>query len=209
MQPVSTESRHCADRSSEKSGNVVLVAGAIVSVSHFGSIDTRGVWLQHQNWADFVDGTIAWVCGIGDKPRRESGSDEFPGQGMAVTREGLVIHFRSGAPRVRLTGTKGEIVFDHYHWTLRVDLDTPAGRHRVETPWLDPQFVPPYHSVYSIDDVIACMDGRMDEPKNSGRRVAMALEVEVAMKESSRRGGARVELPLVDRSLGLNYEWFR
>jgi hypothetical protein len=69
--------------------------------------------------------------------------------------------------------------------------------------------VPPYHSVYTIDDVVACMDGRLDEPKNSGRRVAMALEVEVAMKESSRRGGARVELPLADRSLGLNYDWFR
>ena len=208
----------CADR------EIPLSAGAITTTHpSFGkakqlvregvigeliSIETPSVGAQHQNWAYFVDGTIAWVSGIGDKPRRESGSDEFAGQGMAVTREGLAIHFRPGAPRVRLSGTKGEITFD-YHWTLRVELDTPAGRQRVETPWPDPQFVPPYHAVYTIDDVVACMDGRMDEPKNSGRRVAMALEVEIAMKESSRRGGAKVELPIADRRLGLNYDWFR
>jgi predicted dehydrogenase len=172
------------------------------------AIESGSVGSQHQNWAYFVDGTIAWVCGIGDKPRREGGSDEFGGQGIAATREGLMIHFRPGAPRVRLTGSKGEIVFSG-RFGLHVEVDTPTGRQRVEAPWPDPQFVPPYHAVYTIDDVIACMEGRMDEPKNSGRRVAMALEVEVAMKESSRRGGARVELPLADRSLGLNYEWFR
>ncbi len=209
----------CADR------KIPLSAGAITTTHpSFGrakqllregviggliSIDTRGPGAQHQNWAYFVDGTIAWVSGTGDKPRREGGSDEFTGQGMAVTSDGLVIHFRHGAPGVRLSGAKGEIAFDRYRWTLDVELDTPAGRQRVTSPWPDPQFVPPYHSVYTIDDVVACMDGRMDEPKNSGRRVAMALEVEIALKESSRRGGAKVELPLADRSLGLNYDWFR
>ena len=58
-------------------------------------------------------------------------------------------------------------------------------------------------------DLIDCLEGRLDEPKNSGRRVAAALEVEIALKLSSARGGARVELPLADRSLGLNYDWFR
>jgi hypothetical protein len=54
-----------------------------------------------------------------------------------------------------------------------------------------------------------CLAGKLDEPKNSGRRVAMALEVEIALKLSSSRGGVRVNLPLEDRSLGLNYDWFR
>ena len=76
-------------------------------------------------------------------------------------------------------------------------------------PWPAPQFVPPYGAVYSLADVVDCMEGRLDEPKNSGRRVAAALEVEIALKLSSRKGGARVDLPLADRSLGLNYDWFR
>ena len=47
------------------------------------------------------------------------------------------------------------------------------------------------------------------EPKNSGRRVRVALEVELAMKESSTVGGARVDLPLENRSTPLHYDWFR
>ena len=54
-----------------------------------------------------------------------------------------------------------------------------------------------------------CLAGEMEEPKNSGRRVGVALEVEIALKVSSAQGGERVELPLQDRSLGLNYDWFR
>ena len=76
-------------------------------------------------------------------------------------------------------------------------------------PWPEPSFVPPYGAIYSLNDVIACMEGRLDEPKNSGRRVAVALEVEIALKQSSAQGGARVDLPLEDRSLGLHYDWFR
>ena len=54
-----------------------------------------------------------------------------------------------------------------------------------------------------------CLAGELDEPKNSGRRVAVALEVEIALKQSSAQRSARVDLPLEDRSLGLNYDWFR
>ena len=52
-------------------------------------------------------------------------------------------------------------------------------------------------------------EGKLDEPKNSGRRVAVALEVEIALKESSRQGGKRVDIPLADRSLGLSYASYR
>jgi hypothetical protein len=129
---------------------------------------------------------------------------------MMVTESGLVVHFRKGAPGVRLTGSKGELVFDFLtawqQWEERV---VEGRQYRVEVPWPGPQFVPPYGGVYSLNDVMDCLAGRLDEPKNSGRRVAMALEVEIALKLSSARGGVRVDLPLEDRSLGLNYDWFR
>ena len=80
---------------------------------------------------------------------------------------------------------------------------------RVEMPWPRPQFALPYGAVYCLADVMDCLEGNLDEPKNSGRRVAMALEVELALKQSSAQGGARVDLPLKDRSLGLHYDWFR
>ena len=81
--------------------------------------------------------------------------------------------------------------------------------YRVEVHWPSPQFVPPYGGVYSLNDVIDCLHGDLDEPKNSGRRVAISLETEVALKPSSAKGGVRIHLPLEDRTLGLIYDWFR
>lgn len=210
----------CAD------GGVPLSCGAITTthpsfgraralvqsgvIGELVSVEAAGPAAQHQNWSYFLDSAPAWVVGTGDGPRRESGSDEFTGQGMMVTASGLVLHFRTGAPGLRLCGTEGEIVFtfgDAWRWWKDTEVD--GGKGRVEMPWPKPQFVPPYGGIYSLRDVMDCLAGELDEPKNSGRRVAVALEVEVALKQSSLEGGARVDLPLADRSLGLNYDWFR
>ena len=185
----------------------LVLSGAIGELI---SIEASGAGAQHQNWSFFLDSPPAWVVGVGDAPRRESGSDEFAGQGMMVAKNGLVVHFRAGAPGVRLTGTGGEMSFDfQYGWRWGQEVEVDEAKMRVEMPWPKPQFVPPYGGVYSLNDVIDCIEGRLDEPKNSGRRVAVALEVEVALKQSSALGNAKVEFPVADRSLGLNYDWFR
>ena len=186
----------------------LVTSGAIGDIM---SIEAPRPGTQHQNWSYFVDGAPAWVAGIGDTERREGGSDEFEGQGIMVAADGLVVHFRSGAPQLRVTGTEGEIVHDGAGggWRLWQEVEGPGGRGRAEMLWPAPQMVGPYGGVYSLADVIDSMEGRLDEPKNSGRRVAVALEVEIALKMSSAEGGARVDLPLRDRSLGLNYDWFR
>ena len=173
------------------------------------SIEASGPGAQHQNWSYFLETAPAWAIGIGDALRRETGSDEFAGQGIMVTEDGRMVHFRKGAPGVRLTGSTGEMTFDFRGgWRLWQDVESPA-LGRVEMPWPEPQFVPPYGGVYGFADIFDCLAGKLDEPKNSGRRVAVALEVEIALKLSSAQGGIRVELPLKDRSLGLNYDWFR
>ena len=166
---------------------------------------------QHQNWSYFVDSTPAWVIGLGDLPKRESGSNEFRGQGMMVSDTGLVVHFRQGAPAVRITGTEGELFHpEHYSdWTLFQDVDTPAGRHRIEMPWPGSKMQVGGGAINGLADVMDCLAGKLDEPKNSGRWVAVALEVEIAIKLSSAQGGQRIDLPLKDRSLGLEYDWHR
>jgi hypothetical protein len=175
------------------------------------SIEAPNASAQHQNWAYFLDVLPDWVVGIGDTVRRESGSDEFVGTGMAWSEgRGIAVHFRPGAPGVRLCGSRGEMTFDYSQgWRLWQQVEAPGGTARAEVPWPAPQFQPPYGAVYTIADVVDCIDGRLDEPKNSGRRVGIALEVEVALKQSSAQGGAQVSVPLTDRDLGLNYDWFR
>ena len=187
----------------------LIASGAIGEVT---SIEAQApLTSQHQDWSYFVDSELAWVSGTGDKPRRERGSSEFMGQGIIVAKDGTVVHIRDGAPMVRISGSQGEMSFDRtrYYWRLWQDIDTPAGKRRVRMPWPGPQFGLGMRTVYCLDDLIACMEGRMKEPKNSGRLVAVALEAELGLKQSSARGGEPVELPLKDRSLGLTYDWFR
>jgi hypothetical protein len=163
---------------------------------------------QHQDWSYFLDSDPVWVCGVGDVSRQDSGSSEFRGQGLVVCGDGTVLHIRDGAPQVCISGDEGEIRFERNKWHLLKNVQEPAAG-RAEWPWPEPQFQLPLRTVYCLDDLIACMEGRLDEPKNSGRLVARAMEVEIALKQSAERGGERVELPLVDRGAALTYDWFR
>ena len=86
----------------------LIESGAIGTVI---SIEASGPGAQHQNWSYFLDSPPAWVVGTGDDGRLESGSDEFRGQGMLTTEDGTIVHFRKGAPGVRISGTEGEILF--------------------------------------------------------------------------------------------------
>lgn len=162
---------------------------------------------QKPHWSLFIDEPLAWVVGTGDRPRRESGSDEFAGQGMVTTDNELVIFFRPGAGLARVTGSTGALALDN-GWRLWQDMEGDS-RYRREVAWTGTQFAGGYNAVFGLSELIDCLDGRSSEPRSSGRRVAMALEVEIALKLSASRGGERTDLPLADRSLGLNYDWFR
>ena len=173
------------------------------------SIQAEAPAAQKQNWSYFVDSAPAWVVGSGeDQVEHESESNEFVGQGMMLTVDGGFIFFRKGAGLLRVTGSAGEIALDR-EWRIWQDLETPIGKQWVELQWPGPRLAGGYNAVYGLADIIDCLEGRLDEPKNSGRRVAVALEVEVALKVSSAKGGVHVGLPLEDRSLGLRYTWFR
>lgn len=187
-----------------------LLAGGIIG--DLLSVEAEAPCAQKQHWSYFVDSAPAWVVGVGATGRRETDSDEFAGQGLMVTTEDLCVFFKKGAGLVHLTGSSGEISLGRGFsggWRLWQDVDTPAGRRRLETPWPEPQLQGGYNAVFGLADIIDCLKGRLDEPKCSGRRVAAALEVEIGLKQSSAQGGMRVDLPLADRSLGLHYDWFR
>ena len=172
------------------------------------SIEAEAPHAQKQYWSYFVDSMPTWVCGSGYEERKASGSDEFRGQGVMATEDGFLVHFRKGTASVRLSGADGEMVLGE-KWRLWLDVEMAAGRRRVEMPWPEPQLEGGYNAVYGLADLIDCLEGRLDEPKNSGRCIARALEVEIGLVQSANKGGVRVDLPLADRDLGLNYDWFR
>jgi hypothetical protein len=200
----STQTSHPAFATAKQ----LVTSGAIGEVE---SVETPRPVAQSQQWSLFLGSAPAWVTGFGDGERRETGSDEFTGQGLLVTRDGLAVHFRKGAASLRITGSKGEIVHNRrgQGFELWQDVATPATAGWAKMSWPGPQYLGSYGTVYALSDIIDCMEGRLDEPKNSARRVAVSLEVEIALKQSSAKGGVRVDLPLEDRSLRLNYDWFR
>ena len=191
----------------------LVQGGAIGQVQ---SMESSGPGAQHQNWSYFLDSRPAWVVGTGHRPNPDGESTEFRGQGMLVAEDGLIVHFRQGAPQLRITGTSGELVHDWLSgWRKWTEVEVPVMpggdktlKTRIEVPW-DGSQTGVYGAIFSLADVMDCLAGTLDEPKNSGRRVAVALEIDIALKESSARDGARIDLPLADRSLHLEYDWFR
>ena len=100
-----------ADHPSFARAKQLILDGAIGELL---SIEAPAPSCQTQAWSYFVDDELAWAAGTGDAPRSETGSDEFHGDGLVVTRVGLPIHFRAGSfptglPGVRLSGSSGEI----------------------------------------------------------------------------------------------------
>ena len=189
----------------------LLLDGAIGELLSIDTVSDRNL-SQHQNWSWFVDSEPQWVAGTGDEPPRESGSGEFRGQGVMATGSGLMVQFRRGGPFVRLTGSEGEILHEdpYGRWRLFQKRQVDGADRLVEMPWPEPQQdLLGLGAVFGLADVIDCIEGRMEEPKNSGRRVARAIEVEVGLKLSAAAGGERVDLPLADRTLGLEYDWHR
>ena len=163
----------------------LITTGAIGDVV---SIEAQSDHLsQHQNWSYFMDSAPAWVIGAGDTPPGPEGSEEFGGQGMMVTEDGEAVFFRRGGPGLRITGTEGEILHQHVKrdWELWQEIETSAGKQRVAMPCPEPQHKSVSVVSHGLSDIFDCLHGKLDEPKNSGRRVAVALEVEVALKLDS------------------------
>ena len=70
-------------------------------------------------------------------------------------------------------------------WELWQEIETSAGKQRVAMPCPEPQHKSVSIVSHGLSDIFDCLHGKLDEPKNSGRRVAVALEVEVALKLDS------------------------
>ena len=201
----------------------IIESGEIGDVVSIEASSNRTSVSQHQNWSYFIDGNPAWVIGTGDTPPNDvisydgktvsPGSQEFDGEGMMVTDTGQVVHFRKGAPGVRITCTEGELFHsrEQLGWTMWKNIETPDGKSlSTLIPWDRGKYGTNHNgAVFGMDDIVKCIKGELDEPKNSGRRIARAIEVEIGLVMSAAQGGVRIDLPFKDRSLGLFYDWHR
>jgi predicted dehydrogenase len=173
------------------------VVYGVAGISHNGShlIDT----LRH-----LVGDDVEWVIGHIDDDATAQTEDDVPGlallhfrngahayvnmQDPAVTSFEIDVVGESGRVRVYANGMEAEL------WTAGPNL-IGLGLNRQPFP-RPPRFkAPPLHAVDDLCDALE--EGR--ETRCTLRDGRAALEIALALRESHRRGGARIALPFMDR----------
>ena len=140
-----------------------------------------------------------WTCTV------DPGDEDLVGSGMVGYENGVVAFLNSRAPRrtwqLEFDCERGRIVSRNAHAWFELweqdDSETGAAQRQFPFPWRPRSSV-----VDAIEGVARSIESGVEKtcPGEFGRE---ALEVAVAMRESHRRGGVRVDLPLADRGLRL------
>jgi predicted dehydrogenase len=152
-----------------------------------------------------------WVFGQMESDDRAAGDDDLSGNGMLQFEDGVQAFVRTtdcGAADwdFEVTGTEGRLrgvndAEEVEFWRLAPAL--LPGRRREPARHLFPK---PYGAASAnartLQDLLRAIEGG-GEPLCNGEAGRQALEIAIALRESHRRGGARVDLPLADRSLRL------
>ena len=106
---------------------------------------------------------------------------------------------------IEVIGTKGRLR-SHQQWRTGGVLEASPVQHWRDASWsrrsisFRCQTSNENANVRCVRDLIACVETGK-EPNCSGADGRHALEIAMALRESHRRGGTRVALPLADRSL--------
>ena len=198
--PFLSEARRMA-RNGELGELLQITAYTECYISHNGShaIDTMRY---------LVDGDVEWVFGEMESDEKAAGEEDLMGNGYLAFDNGVRGYIRSmptgTAPwEFDLIGTEGRVRSlsngadtQYYRWV-------PGGLRDEGLPARAP-FPLPLSIQGTGLSVIADLVNAIEtgsEPRCSAEDGRKALEIAVALRESHRQGGLRVDLPIADRSL--------
>ena len=167
----------------------------------------------------FTGAPARWVFGDMDNDLAASGDGDLSGSGYVVYENGVRAFLNSGVPAgtwsLEFLCEKGRIVSRNHHatfelWTEETQADDRCLRGQPVRGDLkyDVQrmFPYPWRPRSSMVDAIEGVGRSIESGRETvapGEYGREALEIAIALRESHRRRGARVDLPLQDRSLGL------
>ncbi len=155
-------------------------------------------------------GDVEWVFGEMESDEKAAADEDLMGNGYMAFDNG-VRGFLRGTPtgaapwEFDLIGTEGRVrslaqgmETQCYRWVP----GGPRGRNLpARAPFPLPTNIPAMGPAV-IEDLVQCIDSGAP-PRCSDEDGRKALEIAIAMRESHRRGGLRIDLPLPDRSLRL------
>jgi len=179
-------------------------AGELGKVQQVTGYGQAGISHNGSHLLDLVrylaGGEVTWVLGEMESDAKAATDDDLQGNGYLAFDNGVRAYVRmmptGGASwEFEVIGERGRVRSvangREFHWWQT----EPAARRMFPRP---ERLQSP--GVRAVLDIISCLQSG-GEPKCAGTDGRAVLEIALAMRESHRRGGVRVGLPLADRSL--------
>ncbi len=178
-----------------------ITAYAQCGLSHNGShaIDT----IRY-----LAGGDVSWVFGEMASDVEAASDDDLMGNGYLAFDNGVRAYLRGTSTGVAswefdIIGTRGRVrtLSDalEFEFFQRVSGGMRGRGVPARSPFPQPAR-PVGQGITTVDDLIDAMENNRP-PRCSGADGRAALEVAIALRESHRRGGVRIDLPIEDRSL--------
>ena len=151
---------------------------------------------------------MEWVFGDMESDEAAAGDNDLMGNGYLAFDNGVRGYIRgmpTGAAgrEIDVIGTKGRIRCHEGPFEVEITRLYSDGQSRRPVPVKMPMGWPGAvkgTGITIVEDVVQAIETG-SKPKASGVEGLAALEIAMAMRESHRQGGAKVHLPLKDRSL--------
>jgi predicted dehydrogenase len=188
----------------------MIDAGAIGQVLQVNGFRKAGLSHNGSHLLTLVNylagGTVQWVFGEMESDERAAGNDDLMGNGYLAYDNGVRAFVRSwpnGASDLEyeVSGETGRFRSfagaREIEWT-QVDMTGPRSV-TIRRPFPYPQRIQS-PGVRVVLDLVQCLETGK-EPNCTGEDARAALEIAIALRESHRQGGRRIDLPLADRSL--------
>ena len=186
--------------------------GDLLQITHYASC-----FLSHNGshaidtMRYYVDGETQWVFGEMESDEAAAGDNDLAGNGYLAFEGGVRGYLRAMSTgsavswNLELIGSEGTMRLLHsgVECELTKTASSPVGGRPGSSrlPFPSPTHIQGMGLTIMDDLVEAVAESR--EPRCSGRDGLAALEIAMALRESHRRGGVRVDLPLEDRSLSM------
>lgn len=185
--------------------------GELLQVNAFGQCG-----LSH-NGSHLIDtmrylagGTVEWVFGEMESDEAAAGENDLMGNGYLAFDNG-VRGFLRGMPtgpafwEFDVIGSEGRVRLIDNNADVEYTVMATDGQRNRKTPMLAPFPWPTViegTGVSIVRDLINAI-AMGDAPRCSGEDGRAALEIAIALRQSHRLGGAKVNLPIADRTLGI------
>ena len=154
-------------------------------------------------------GEVRWVFGDMESDEEAAGDRDLVGNGYLAFEDGVRGYFRGMSTGDALNwdmdiiGSAGRIRLLQSGAECELYIPVPGGPKGTSQPARIPFPQPAYPcgmGLTIVEDLVGSIEAGRD-PSCSGRDGRAALKIAIAMRESHRRGGVRVHLPVLDRSL--------